>query len=123
MQAHQTPTRPCTRRRACFVYALGLSGGLQTLTYSERPSVDKSRLLSLAVPSRQLQNIIVHLSPGTYSGQVTVTVHAANLTAPAKASLPVELVVEEASCAGLAAELVEAFKLPSSGFRLNLTTS
>lgn len=59
---------------------------------------------------------------GKHSGQVTVTVHAANLTAPATASLPVEIRVEEVSCADLAAELVEAVKLPSSGFRLNLTT-
>lgn len=58
---------------------------------------------------------------GKHSGQVTVTVHAANLTAPATASLPVELCVEEVSCADLAAELVEAVMLPSSSFRLNLT--
>lgn len=67
-------------------------------------------------------SLVFPIEPGTHSGQVKVTVHAANLTAPATAGLPVEVVVEEASCAGLAAELVEAVELPTSGFRLNLTT-
>lgn len=67
-------------------------------------------------------SLVFPIEPGTHSGQVKVTVHAANLTAPATASLPVAVVVEEASCAGLAAELVEAVKLPKPGFRFNLST-
>lgn len=67
-------------------------------------------------------SLIFPLERGSHSGQVKVTVHAANLTTPATARLPVELVIEEASCADLAAELVEAVKLPTSGFRLKLTT-
>lgn len=74
-------------------------------------------------PKNFLLYVICPLQPGTYKGQVKTTVHAANLTAPAKAQLPVELYVEQASCADLASELVETVKLPSSGFRLNLKAS
>lgn len=65
-------------------------------------------------------SLVFPIEHGTHSGQVKVTVHAANLTAPATASLPVELSVEEVSCAGLAFELVESVKQSKPGFRFNL---
>lgn len=67
------------------------------------------------------QFVICPLKPGTYAGQVTVTVHAANLTTPAKVQLPVEFFIEQVSCSELAAGLVEALRLPSKSLRLNLT--
>lgn len=61
-----------------------------------------------AVPAKAFgQHILCRPTAGEHSGLLTVTVHAANLTAPAIKRLPIRLTVREASCLDVAVEMVE----------------
>ena len=53
-------------------------------------------------------DVLCPMEPGTYSALVIVEVHAANLTRPEVARLPIELSVEEVSCFEVAEKMVAA---------------
>lgn len=53
-------------------------------------------------------DVLCSLQPGIHAASVRVEVHAANLTYPEVAQLPIRLSVEESSCLGVAQQMVAA---------------
>lgn len=72
-----------------------------------------------AQPSEQFVfDVWFPLEPGTHGGIARVSVHAANLTRPQRAELPISITVTEVSCFDHAKALVEALDTSPQTFRL-----